>query len=519
MPNKPRRKPGVRRGQRVNRYLRIVQLAVQAIARREHAAAAFRAEQPADQRHVAQQRIEEIRGHDRALQVRDCASRSIRPWAVSPSDGLNARASASSSTSSDSVNGATILVNASPGPRSTSTNPYNVIAWSSLPSAAARGDAEIGQLGRALQWMARAGIVIGAADRQRAALHRVGHVRAPAADRRPWRRSPRVAGPPVRPICSANGPWSRVAPSTRRRRNTLPSFSARTVTRREHKAMRHQDAIEMRVERPGRPGRRFRLRAVARRVAGRASRADRSSIGPLTRTAMGPRAARREAAPTPAPRCGQASGGPAGPPKCGRRRTAALPRSGNPSPLASIPSMPSSRSCCSRSLRRRVRAALPAACASPAALRSASRRSGRHRPTRCRCRRVARVSTACRSTGPASKSVASSPAAASCLASGRPVTVTRCSTCVGGPARKSIAASSAGGNAGQQRLPLHRQAVVVRRDIERAAVRSCPADTRRRGAHCRCGRDVDGDVVHGHRWSSGRVAATSPPRRRRDPSG
>ena len=63
--------------------------------------------------------------------------RSMRPFAVMPSEALKARASASSSVSWVSWNGAIRWLKPSPGPCITSTNPYSVIACSSLASAGA----------------------------------------------------------------------------------------------------------------------------------------------------------------------------------------------------------------------------------------------------------------------------------------------------------------------------------------------------------------------------------------------
>ena len=90
---------------------------------------------------------------------------------VSPSDELNARASVSSSASSVSRNGATSRVKPRPGPCITSTSPYSVIACSSLPSAGASRMRKSSISAVPDQRPVRLRIVVLRLHRQPAALH------------------------------------------------------------------------------------------------------------------------------------------------------------------------------------------------------------------------------------------------------------------------------------------------------------------------------------------------------------
>ena len=299
--------------------------------------------------------------------------------------------------------------------------------------------------------------------------------------------------PPSGAICSANGPLSRVGPSTRRRRNTLPSFSACTLT--AARACSRPPSAHGRTAR--RESRAARAAAPAdgggRPVVGRASRADRSSTGPVSRTSIGPRARRGGKRTVPCTSLRPSVSRSSRTSEIRPSSHGALPRNVKPSPSAVDPVDAVQPVVLQPHLRRRVARRYRAACASPAVPRSASRRSGRRRrdtlplPSRCS------VSTACRPIGPDSKSVTSSPAAASCFASGRPVTVAALQH-LRSAARRGNPSPRPGWLECPPAAPaLHRQAVIVRHDIERAASQVASGRPRPpRAAMIDMGGDADG---------------------------
>ena len=206
------------------------------------------------------------------------ASRSTRPFIVSPSDGLNARASASSIASSVSRNGATSWVKPRPGPCVTCTRPYSVIACSSLPSAGASrmrkssmsAEPTKGRCGCASWYCACTDsfppcmLRIVQATQQLAGVVHAGGETAPAAIGNDFAMN------------NARGPVQTLDAQ-------LPHHAAVMLGVRHHVArrvpLRHQHAIELRVQLPGRPGGGRLCRALpgAAECDGRDAAPDRAS--------------------------------------------------------------------------------------------------------------------------------------------------------------------------------------------------------------------------------------------------
>ncbi len=256
-------------------------------------------------------------------------------------------------------------------------------------------------------------------------------------------------------------------------RTTRPSFWACSTTPLATLSFAISTRSNVASSRHGGPagGSGFGPRGVAWGVVLRLSRGARSSVAPLTAIAIAPSAG-SVSVPCATVR-----------PSTSRsmRNTdsrvpanSARPRSARPSPSTWIASIAVSRSRSSSS--RAV-----ALAATSRGLRHSSAPTDSSAPPRSAVTATSpwplrrSVSTACTCAAPLMIAVASRPAAASCRASGAPVTVTLCTTWLGGPERKSIVASSfVGIDASSARPPIFMPSLVAVRSSTPCS-RSCPA--------------------------------------------
>ncbi len=261
---------------------------------------------------------------------------------------------------------------------------------------------------------------------------------SPASSTLAVRRRPARSGT----ICARNGAWVPVRPSMRNCRTTRPSSSACTATLLAARPCASSTRSNLAFNIHGGPGGCSVLLGVGGRGGVcRPRRGARSSTAPPRLTVIGP-AAGRLSVPCAVVR-----------PSSSRSRWNTESRPPLNSALART--FRASPSSCTASMLV-IRSWSSSTCADAFAnasrgLRHSSGSTNSSVPVRsavtaaspCPLRRS--VSAACTCIGPLSSDVASSPIAASCRASGCADIVTLCVTWVGGPARKSIAASSFAG--------------------------------------------------------------------------